>query len=336
MKLSPLIIGCMNSISDFGLFVRVVSNGSLSAAARELGVSTAAVSKRLIHLEQSLGAQLLTRTTRNLSTTRAGAAYFERCVAILSEIEEAEAEVGMLGAAANGVLKVIAPIDFGRSHIAPHVPEFISCYPQIRLDLRLTTQPVDLVADQCDLWIHIGEVEDSRFVVCQLASGRHVVCAAPKYLERYGEPQTPADLKHHNCLTLELPNANGLWHFVGPNGAIHVRVSGNVRSNDGDIITRCAQAGVGIAMKAVRDVDALLQSGELTPILKEYAIPPANIYAVYLPSRHRPGKVRAFIKFLTTTYRVGASRGSIEEDVAMKKCNGASPAHREQTVCATG
>jgi DNA-binding transcriptional LysR family regulator len=300
MEPSPLIIERMNSISDLALFVRVVSNGSLSAAARQLGVSAAAVSKRLIHLEQSLGVQLLARTTRSLSTTEAGAAYFERCVAILSEIEEAEAEVGMLGATANGVLKVVAPLDFGRLHIAPYVPEFISCYPRIQLDLRLTTQAVDLVADQCDVWIHVGEPEDSRLIACKLAPTQVVVCASPKYLEQYGEPKTPADLKHHNCLILELPNANGHWHFVGPSGPVAVRVSGNVKSNDGEIITQCATAGVGIAMKAVCDIAAMLRNGELTPILQEYEVPAANIYAVYLPGR--AGKVRAFTKFLAAKY----------------------------------
>jgi DNA-binding transcriptional LysR family regulator len=293
----------MDRISDIVLFVHVVSSGSLSAAARKLGLSTAAVSKRLSQLEERLGAQLVNRTTRNLGPTEAGASYFERCVAIVAEIEEAEAEVGLRGAVPKGALKIIAPIAFGRLHIAPHIPEFMTHYSGVHVDLRLTARTVDFVADQCDIWIRIGEIEDSRLVARKLAPNRRVVCASPEYVKRHGEPKTPADLKGHNCLIVEVPNTRSeLWHFVGPSGLVDVRVSGNLRSNDGEVITRGAAAGLGIAVKAIWDVGPMLRSGELIALVKDYAIPAADIYAVYLPSRHRSPAVRAFTSFLLEKY----------------------------------
>lgn len=289
----------MDPVSDIALFVRVVASGSLSSAARDLGMSTAAVSKRLARIESRLGAQLVNRTTRSLATTEAGAAYYDRCVRILAEIEEADAEVALQGAAPKGTLKVVAPIAFGRLHIAPHIPDFIARYPDVRIDLQLTAQTVDFVAEHCDMWIRVGEVEDSRLIARRLAPGRRVLCAAPSYLAKHGEPHTPADLQRHNCLIVELPNTRGdFWHFIGPNGPVAVRVTGNVRSNDGEVITRCALAGLGIAVKATWDVGPRLRSGELRPILQEYEVPGANIYAVCLPSRHRAVKVRSFTDFL--------------------------------------
>jgi len=289
----------MDQISDISLFAQVVASGNLSAAARDLGLSTAAISKRLIRLEERLGIQLLTRTTRGASPTEEGSAFYERCVHILGDIEEAEAEISGCELNPTGTLKVIAPIAFGRRHIALHVPEFLARYPKIHLDLRLSAQSVDFVSNQCDVWIRIGEPEDSRLVARKIAPNRRIVCASPLYLERHGEPQTVQDLKHHNCLIIDRPNTRAeQWHFIGPNGPETVRVSGNLRSNDGEVIQRSALAGIGIAVKSTWDAGTLLQDDMLRQILHPYEPPTSNIYAISLQSRHRAGRVSAFIDFL--------------------------------------
>jgi DNA-binding transcriptional LysR family regulator len=293
----------MDQISDIFLFARVVASGNLSAAARDIGLSTAAISKRLIRLEERLGVQLLKRTTRGASPTEEGTTYYERCVRILSDIEEAESEISGLDTMPNGLLKVMASISFGRQHIAVHLAEFLDRYPKIHIDLRLTAQAVDFVSQQCDLWIRIGEPEDSRLIARKLAPTYRIICASPEYLKQYGEPQTVQELKNHNCLIIDQPNTRAeQWHFIGPNGPESVRVSGSVRSNDGDVIKHCVLAGVGIAVKASWDIAQQLQDGSLCQILKNYAPPVTNIYALSLQSRHRAGRVRAFIDFLLEKY----------------------------------
>jgi DNA-binding transcriptional LysR family regulator len=288
----------MDQVSDISLFARVVASGNLSAAARDLGISAAAISKRLIRLEQRLGVQLLRRTTRGASPTEEGLAYYERCVRILSDIEEAEAEIGCHDTNPTGTLIVTAPIAFGRQHVAVHMPEFLTRYPKIKLDLRMTAQSVDFVADQCDIWIRIGVPEDSRLIARNLAPNRRVLCASPAYLERHGEPQTLQDLKRHNCLIIDRPNTRvEQWHFNGPDGSEIVHVSGNVRSNDGEVIKHCALSGIGVVMKSIWDVGPLLRKGELVQILKAYESP-ATVYALLLHNRHRARRVSLFIDFL--------------------------------------
>jgi DNA-binding transcriptional LysR family regulator len=289
----------MDQISDISLFARVVACGNLSAAARDLDISVAAISKRLVRLEQRLGVQLIRRTTRGASPTQEGLAYYERCVHILSEIEEAEGEIGCGDANPAGTLIVMAPIAFGRQHIAVHMPEFLTRYPKIKLDLQLTARAVDFVASQCDVWIWIGEPEDSRLIARKLAPNRRVVCASPSYLECHGEPQTVQDLKHHNCLIIDRPNTRvEQWRFNGPNGPESVHINGNVRSNDGEVIKHCALSGIGITLKSTWDVGLLLRKGDLLHILKDYESLPADVYALLLHGRYRAKRVSLFIDFL--------------------------------------
>jgi DNA-binding transcriptional LysR family regulator len=289
----------MDQISDILLFARVVASGNLSAAARDLGISVAAISKRLIRLEQRLGVQLLRRTTRGASPTEEGLAYYERCVHILSDIEEAEAEIGCCDTNPAGTLIVAVPIAFGQRHINVHMLEFLARYPKIKLELRLTAQSVDFVTEQCDIWILIEEPKDSRLIARNLAPNRRIVCASPAYLERHGEPQTIQDLKRHNCLIIDRPNTRvEQWHFNSPNGLEIVHVSGNVRSNDGEFIKNCVLSGIGIAIKSTWDVGPLLRKGDLVQILKAYEIPVTHIYALSLHGRHRARRISLFIDFL--------------------------------------
>jgi DNA-binding transcriptional LysR family regulator len=289
----------MDKISDISLFSRVVACGNLSSAARDLDISTAAISKRLVRLEERLGVRLLSRTTRGASPTEAGLAYYKHCVNILRDIEEAETEISCGDAKPVGTLNVVAPIAFGRQHIAMHVPEFLIRYPKVRLNLRLTARTVDFVVSQCDIWIRIGNLKDSRLIASKLAPNRRILCASPLYLERYGEPQTIQDLKNHNCLIIDRPDTRSeQWQFIGPNGPEFVLVNGNVRSNDGEVIKHCALSGIGIAVKSTWDVGALLNQGKLRRVLETYESPATNIYALTLSSRRRASRIRVFIDFL--------------------------------------
>jgi DNA-binding transcriptional LysR family regulator len=292
----------MDSITDMSVFVRIVARGSLSAAGRELGLSPAVVSKRMARLEERLGVQLLTRTTRRLGLTDDGAAFNERCLHILADIEEAEALARARRVAPRGTLRVMAPISFGR-HLADHLGEFVRLYPEVRVLLNLTTKAVDFVVDDCDVAIRIGELEDSSFIARKLAPNHRILCAAPSYLAAHGEPTSLDELSRHNCLVFgDLQQRVDIWHFVGPEGPVNVRVSGNLKSNDGEMVGAWASAGMGIAIKATWDISPQLRSGQLKVILPGYRIPGEGIFALYPQNHHLSVKVRAFIDFFAERF----------------------------------
>jgi DNA-binding transcriptional LysR family regulator len=288
----------MDSITDMGVFARVVARGSLSAAARELGLSPAVVSKRLARLEERLGVQLLARTTRHLALTDDGAAFHERCITILAEIEEAESLAKAGRVAPRGTLRVTAPISFGRRHLADHLSEFVRLYPEVRVLLNLTSKAADFFDDDCDVAIRIGELEQSSLIARKLAPNHRVLCAAPRYLAERGEPQSLEELRQHNCLVFgDLQQRTDMWHFIGPAGPVNLRISGNLKSNDGEVVGAWACAGMGIAIKATWDIGPQLRSGELQTILPAYRIPGEGIFALYQKSRHLSPKARVFIDF---------------------------------------
>jgi DNA-binding transcriptional LysR family regulator len=203
----------MNNLGDLEIFARVVSAGSMSAAGRELGLSPAVVSKRLRRLEDRLGTRLMQRTTRQISLTEAGQGFYERVVAILAGIEEAEAFVSRRSALAHGVLKVSAPTSFGRMHIAPHINAFMQANPDLGVNLMLHDEFVDIVGDGYDLAIRIAELSDSSLVARKLAPVRRILVASPDYLKRQGTPQGIEDLDRHICLA---PHNNDAWKLEGP------------------------------------------------------------------------------------------------------------------------
>src|SRR5437868_4641316 len=188
-------------IAEMSVFSRVVATGSLSSAARELGLSAAMISRRLSALEARLGVRLLNRTTRSLRLTDEGASYFDTCSRLLAEIDEAEAAVAAGSVEPRGALKVAIPASFGNRHIAPLVPRFAERYPKVQLALSLSDRTINVIEEGFDLAIRIAHLEDSSLAARKLAPNRRVVCASPEYLRRYGTPRTPEDLARHNCLT---------------------------------------------------------------------------------------------------------------------------------------
>lgn len=288
------------STGDLEIFARVVTAGNMSAAGREMGLSPAVVSKRISHLEERLGARLFQRTTRQLTLTEAGQGFYDRVVNILAGIEEAEAYVTRRNTIPRGTLRVTIPTAFGRMHIAPYLGDFLAEYPDMRLDLELSDNFIDIVGEGFDAAIRIAELEDSSLVARKLAPSHRVICASPKYIERVGEPKSLADLAKHNCLTAA---AQEVWRLQGPEGPTTIRVVGNIRTNSTEVVRESVIAGLGIALRSTWDVGSELKSGRLQIVLPQYhESPRVAVYAVYPCRQFIPAKLRVFIDFLSNLY----------------------------------
>ena len=290
------------SLQQMTAFAKIVGTGSLSAAARELGVSTAVVSRKLGALEARLGVRLLNRTTRRIALTDEGARYHEACLRILAEIEEADAEAAARRVEPQGVLKVAIPASFGHKHIAPLIPHFAERYPRVQLALSLSDRTVNVVDEGFDLAIRIAELQDSSLAARKLAPNRRVVCASPAYLRRHGTPDTPHDLVRHNCLTTTEFHMN--WDYKDPDGNPgSVRVSGRYACDNWEVLRDWALAGMGVALKSTWDVRRQLEDGSLVPLLSGYDFgTDVAIYAVYPHRRYLPAKTRVFIDYLAESF----------------------------------
>jgi DNA-binding transcriptional LysR family regulator len=284
------------------VFARVVGAGSLSAAARELGLSPALVSRNLAALEARLGVRLINRTTRSLHLTDEGASYYEACSRLLAEIDEADAAVAAGRVEPQGVLRVALPASFGHLHVAPRIPEFAARYPKVRLALSLSDRSVSVIEEGFDIAVRIAELEDSSLAARRLAPNRRVVCASPEYLERHGTPRLPEDLVHHNCLTTN--DFAMTWDYKDPRGKPGAaRVSGRYACDNWEVLREWALAGLGIALKSTWDVYRHLQDGSLVPLFPGYSFhSDVAIYAVYPHRRHLPAKTRVFIEFLAASF----------------------------------
>lgn len=289
----------MSAIDDLLFFSRIAALGSLTAAARELGLSLPAVSKRLSQLEHRLGVQLIQRTTRRLDLTPEGQLYAEGALPILNEIDELEAVVARSQLALRGRLAVNASFGFGRRHIAPLISDFARLHPELEIQLQLTSQPLNMLDAGVDIDIRFGAPPDSRLVAHKLRDNPRVLCASPGYLARAGTPASVADLAAHNCLVLRQYQSDyGLWRFFRDGKEFTHRAVGNLSSNDGETIMRYALDGHGIVLRSYWDAQDHLERGELTPLLTDFAIPDADIYAVYQHRRHVPARLRRFIGYL--------------------------------------
>jgi DNA-binding transcriptional LysR family regulator len=285
----------MDRLAELDIFARVVTCGSMSAAARELSVSPPVISKRIRALEERLGTRLLQRTTRQLALTESGKGFYERVVAILASVDEAEAWVSRRAAAARGLLRVSAPTSFGRMHVAPHLVDFLRLYPEITMDLSLSDAFVDIVAEGFDLAIRIADLQDSSLVAKRLAPNHRVLCATPDYLAEMGEPAAVADLQRHRLL---LHNADQ-WRLEGPAGPATVKVDSAVRTNSSEVIREAVLAGIGIALRSTWDVGPEIESGRLRIVLPGWrASSRVAVHAVYPSRRHLAHKVRVFMDFL--------------------------------------
>lgn len=272
----------------------------MSAAGRELGLSPAVVSKRLRRLEDRLGSRLLQRTTRQIALTETGQGYYERVVAILAGIEEAEAFVSRRAATARGTLKITAPTSFGRLHIAPHLGAFMEANSDLAINLVLSDEFVDIVGDGYDVAIRIAELADSSLVARKIAPARRILCASPKYLQRHGEPSSLVDLSHHNCLT---HLAGEAWRLEGPGDSVSFRPQGTLITNSSEVVREAVIAGIGIGLRSTWDIGPELASGTLAQVLPDYeGSHNIAVHAIYPSRQFLPVKVRLFIDYLADLY----------------------------------
>jgi LysR family transcriptional regulator, transcriptional activator for dmlA len=294
--------------ADLGFFSTLASAGSLSAAARELGITTPAVSKHLALMESRVGVSLVNRTTRRMSLTPEGELYLEHARRILGEIHDMEELLGVSKATPRGLLRVNATLGFGRSHVAPHISKFVRQYPDVEVQLQLSVNPPPLTEDSFDVCIRFGAPPDARVIARHIAPNRRLLCASPAYLAKHGMPKAPTDLTKHNCIGIRQgEEAYGVWRLSSGRGKnVHtdaIKTRGSLTTNDGEIAVNWALDGHGILMRAEWDIERYLKNGRLVQVLPQFYTPDADIHAVY-PQRHQlAARVRAFVDFLALSFQ---------------------------------
>jgi DNA-binding transcriptional LysR family regulator len=289
----------MYAVDDMTVFARVVERASLSAAGRELRLSPAVVSSRITKLEARLGVRLLNRTTRTVNPTEEGRLYYEHCLRILAEIAEVERKLAEKKESPSGVLRISAPTVMGRRWIAPLIPQFRQAFPEVEIRLQLTDRLADLVEEQVDVAIRRGYLQDSSLIARRIAPDFRVACASPEYLEQHGTPQTPADLKSHDCLLLRFPGSRRYqWQFMEDGVPQNFAVAGPIDSDSSHALIDWALGGAGIVMKSIWDLADEIEAGQLTPILLPHSPRDLAINALAPPHRMQPPKSRAFINFI--------------------------------------
>lgn len=288
---------------DLSFIATLAASGSLTAAAREMGISTPAVSKRLSLMETRLGVALITRTTRRMSMTPEGELYLAHARRILGEIDELSQLLGSAKVTPKGLLRVNATLGFGRSEVAPVISRFVRKYPLVEVHLQLSVNPPLMADDAFDVCVRFGEPPDSRVIARRLAANRRILCAAPSYLARREPLVKPRDLLLHNCIGIRQGDEGyGVWRLSSGQAATlqteTVKVRGNLVTNDGEIAVKWALEGHGILMRAQWDIAAHLSSGRLVQVLPNFQTPDADIFAVYPQQHQHSTRVRAFVDFL--------------------------------------
>jgi DNA-binding transcriptional LysR family regulator len=292
----------MDRLASITAFVRVVENGSFTAAARHLDLSATMVSNHVQELEDRLGARLLNRTTRKVSLTEIGREYYERSAHILADLDEADRAAGALQATPRGRLRVHCHPSLAR-FIAPVVVAYLRDNPEVSVDLRRGDQMIDLLGEEFDLAIRTYVPPDSSLMVRRLADWRHVLCCSPSYLETHPAPASPADLSAHNCIRYAFYPFGDEWRFIDPAGRpLTVRVGGNLVTSDAEGLRLAAVAGLGVALVAPFLSLEELRTGSVVPLLRNYPAQAFSIAAVYPHRRHLAAKVRVFIDALARLF----------------------------------
>ncbi len=305
----------MDKLNSLIIFVRAAQNRSFSEAARQMGMSPSSVSKAVQRLEEELGIRLLNRTTRSVTLTDDGAAFYARCRQILDELEEAEQELLRTRYQPTGTLRIDLTMALGRMHIVGALPLLTAKYPELKLDVSLNDRFVDLIEEGIDAVVRLGIGTDSPLIMHRVATARFVVCASPDYFKRHGIPKTPQDLKQHNCINFVYPQTRRVfeWRFQhgscynggNPHNALphqgeqlEMSVEGSLRFDHAESLLEAAIAGAGIVQVLNYVAGRAIARGELQPILEDYAAPGEPISVIYPQKRHLSAKVRAFIDFM--------------------------------------
>ena len=288
----------MDHLTALKVFRTTAAAGSFAGAARQLGLSAAAVSKNIAELEAHLKVRLINRTTRSMSLTEAGAAYVERLARILDDLDEADAALAPVGASPGGVLRVSAPLTFALTCISPHIPAFMARHPNLRLELNLQDTRTDLIGEGYDLAIRGSDrLEDSSLVARELMTMTHVLCGAPGYFAAHGRPAAPEDLKAHNCVQFTLSGHANKWTFSRAGRSVAVPIDGRYKVSSSIAVRDALLAGFGLSLVPRIYVEQELAAGRLEAVLADWEADRTPVYAVY-PSRHLAAKTRAFVDFL--------------------------------------
>ena len=281
------------------IFVGVVEGQSFTLAADKMGLSRAQMSKSVMQLEAYLGTRLLNRTTRRISLTDIGQIYYERCKAILRDIEEVEGIASEQTSKPHGRLMLSAPTSFGTLHLSDALPRYMKQFPRVQVSLNLADRFIDVVAEGFDVVIRIAQLEDSSLIARKIAPCKRVFCASTEYLEQHGVPRVPQDLSIHHCLVYSNELRPGTWTLQGPKGTEVVKVNGPMCADNGDVLKTAALAGLGVTLLPTFIVGADICGGRLQQVLPEYCPPEISVYAVFPSRRYLSAKVRTFVDFLS-------------------------------------
>lgn len=288
-------------------FVQIVKSGSMSAAARQLDTSVTSIARQLNRLESSLGVRLLNRTTRSQSLSEAGALYYQRLVELLNQMDVIKRDVASFQQGTKGRLRVHLRTSIGLQVVVPALPKFFCKNPDVTLDLTLTDERVDLVAEAIDVAMWLGNLQDSSLVARRLSPSMRVMCASPEYLKQHGEPKVPADLAKHNCLLFLARNYLNRWRLTRDEETVEIPVNGNLQTDNGAVLRTSALNGLGIVMLQRSMVQEDLNKGQLVEVMTDYEVSPTEfdtaLYVVYPSSKRLSPKTRAFVDFLISLFR---------------------------------
>src|SRR5579872_3837440 len=292
----------MDRLRSMEIFVGAVDRGSFTATARAFHITPPMVGKHIRSLEERLGVQLLTRTTRRQSLTEPGRRYYERCVRVLEDIRSAEASAEAMRIAPKGELRITAPVSFGALRLAPALADYLATYPEVSVELDVNDTVVDLVKEGFDAAIRLGKLADSALVARRLQPYGTIICAAPAYLARAGVPQSPGDLTRHSCLGFTLWRKNGGWNLGRPDTPAVSIPTCRLRSNSGQALREAALQGAGIVMLAEAILANDIATGRLIPVLSKFVPPPRPMSLLYSRDRHPTPKMTTFIDFIVQRF----------------------------------
>jgi DNA-binding transcriptional LysR family regulator len=292
----------MDKLTSLRAFVKVVELGSFSEAGRQLRLSRSAISKYVSELEQSLGVQLLNRTTRHASPNENGQAYFERALAVLADLDAADQAVAQAQATPRGLLRVNAPMSFGTLQLGPAIADFMAQCPELQIQLVLSDDQVDPTQGGFDVTLRIADLESSSLIARKIVAIERVICASPDYLQQHGVPKAPADLRSHALLTYGFLLTGNQWKLTGKDGDHWIQPSWTLCANNAEVLRDAAIKGRGVALLPTFIAGDALRQGSLQRFLETYKAPPLTLYAIYPPTRHLAVKVRLFIDFLVARF----------------------------------
>jgi DNA-binding transcriptional LysR family regulator len=294
----------MEWLQDLRFFNVLANTASLTAAAAELELTPAAVSKRLSLLEARAGLRLINRSTRRMSLTPEGELLYQHAQRILGDIDELDSLIAERRAEPRGLLRVGATFGFGRQHIAPAIAAFTAQYPDVQVQLELTDKPVDLSERGFDLAIRLDNLPNSQLIARKIAPNRRFIVAAPSYVKQHGQPDSIESLRQHNCLVLrENAGGYGVWQYLDKQRQIqNIKVRGSLACNDGEVIHAWALAGKGLMLRSEWDVAGDIRAGLLQVVLPEVALPDGDVYAVYSERQYMAARIRSFVDFLTARF----------------------------------